>query len=507
MTQTKEQTQATDNTRQHTLPKTPDEYEQYLAEKFSRILNSRHFAVYDGFLEDYYRIPRECDEFPGWVLPMRKECVLIDDGGNIVDDEKSLVSSAAGVPSLHEGAAALAMPSTMPSSTALPPITNRGATLYQNQESPIDNFLCTYPPKPATVNVKHRENTVKIPIDELPCPHIMGGYDGGVELGFDGKWPDKTFEHIIATLEAGRIASQQKHNDARFITLGGRQFLVQPYGGGKSVNYRYIIEGDGIKLYFHHKPDGGIQPVRLRYGFESLIGCNLFRVHDETRHWLNRLGFVIEKETLSRVDLQVMIPRETSDFLRPIASGQMVTKVLKWDNHGYGAKAQTFKIGSDIEICIYDKAAEMLKAVVSDPIKYCLMTMICFGRNWTPGTSHFTRIEFRLRRDALKVKGINTMQDLQEIEPALVEWLTTKWFRILDSPKVRGHENTQAVHPIWSEVQDAFRAYFPGINGVRREIQPNRKRRLSCESMPLIKQAGGCLATAIALQFGKQPTK
>jgi hypothetical protein len=99
------------------------------------------------------------------------------------------------------------------------------------------------------------------------------------------------------------------------------------------------------------------------------------------------------------------------------------------------------------------------------------------------------------------------MRDLQQIEPALVEWLTTKWFRILDAPKIRGHENTQRVHPVWQEVQEAFRAWFPGINGVRREVQPNRKRRISCESTPLIKQAGGCLATAIALQFGKQTTK
>jgi hypothetical protein len=56
-------------------------------------------------------------------------------------------------------------------------------------------------------------------------------------------------------------------------------------------------------------------------------------------------------------------------------------------------------------------------------------------------------------------------------------------------------------------VQELFRAYFPGVNGIRREIQPKRKRQLSCEVMPLIKQAGGCLATAIALKFDKQPTK
>jgi|GEM_PF-6995519 len=30
---------------------------------------------------------------------------------------------------------------------------------------------------------------------------------------------------------------------------------------------------------------------------------------------------------------------------------------------------------------------------------------------------------------------------------------------------------------------------------------------MECESTPLINQAGGCLATTIALQFGKQPTK
>ena len=230
-------------------------------------------------------------------------------------------------------------------------------------------------------------------------------------------------------------------------------------------------------------------------------------MHDDTRQWLNKLGFATEKETLSRVDLQVMIHRETSELLRPIANGHAVTKALKWSNHGNGSDAETFKIGSSIEICIYDKAAELLKSIVSDPIKYGLMTMICLGQDWCPASKPVTRVEFRLRRDALKDKGINTMQDLQEIEPAMVEWLTTKWFRILVEPKIRGHENKQAVHPAWQEVQELFRAYFPGINGVRREILPNRKRQFSCEAMPLIKQAAGCLATATALKFGRQPSK
>ena len=77
-------TSTTDNNKQHHLPRTPDEYEKYLADKFSRIVNSPYFAVYEGFLEEYYRTPQEGDEFPGWVLPMRNDIVIADDVGDTV---------------------------------------------------------------------------------------------------------------------------------------------------------------------------------------------------------------------------------------------------------------------------------------------------------------------------------------------------------------------------------------------------------------------------------------
>jgi hypothetical protein len=181
---------------QHHLPKTATEYKAYLAEKFTRIINSPQFANYEGLLNDYFRTPQESDEFPGWVLPVRNESVAVDDGAN--DCDESSATSAAGVPLRSEGVAALAFAM---SADTLPPITNRGATLYRN-ESQFHEPPCT------PTGVPHRKNADETPLDELPCPHIMGGYDGGVELGFDGKWPDKTFERVIAILEAGRNASQ-----------------------------------------------------------------------------------------------------------------------------------------------------------------------------------------------------------------------------------------------------------------------------------------------------------
>ena len=93
-------TQATDNTTQHRMPQNATEYEKYLGEKFLRLLNSPQYAFYEGFLDDYYRLPKESDEFPGWVFPM-KDCEVNGD-----NEESS--TSAAGVPSRSEGAAALA---------------------------------------------------------------------------------------------------------------------------------------------------------------------------------------------------------------------------------------------------------------------------------------------------------------------------------------------------------------------------------------------------------------
>lgn len=130
------------------------------------------------------------------------------------------------------------------------------------------------------------------------------------------------------------------------------------------------------------------------------------------------------------------------------------------------------------------------------------MLACCFGEEWLVEQRPITRVEFRLRRDALKVKGVNTMRDLQEIEPTLVEWLTTRWFRILKDKKRRGRENRQEIAPLWREVQQRFREYFPGVDGVRREIIPLRKRPLACSAEQLLKQATGCVASALAILQG-----
>lgn len=114
-----------------------------------------------------------------------------------------------------------------------------------------------------------------------------------------------------------------------------------------------------------------------------------------------------------------------------------------------------------------------------------------------------TRIEFRIGRAALKAFGIESIEDLQKKENALIDCLTHKWFRTLKNPKVRGHENTQTIHPLWEAVREKFARYFPGPEGEKLPVKWQPRGSISCDPEALKKQAAGCLASVLAQEFGE----
>jgi hypothetical protein len=144
----------------------------------------------------------------------------------------------------------------------------------------------------------------------------------------------------------------------------------------------------------------------------------------------------------------------------------------------------------------------MKKMMVSDPVKFALMLKHFTGEEWFFGNSPITRVEFRLRRDSLRAMDIHNIADLLLRETSLVDWLTDRWFRLLELPKVRGHENTAAIHPIWAEVQKSFRQWFPGKEDENVTVEWHRTETTSCDSTALLKQAVGCLGKVVGLENG-----
>ena len=140
------------------------------------------------------------------------------------------------VPSRSEGAAP-------PFDATIPPLTIRGVTNRQNSNSTIQNR----------------------PQAETPFRKILGGYDGGVTIGYNGLWSDIKFKQLLVQLETARLAAETEGGDGRFVTLDNMTFAVKAHGGQDGAYYKYIIEGGGMKFLIHANPKGEIQPIRLRY--------------------------------------------------------------------------------------------------------------------------------------------------------------------------------------------------------------------------------------------------
>jgi hypothetical protein len=387
-----------------------------------------------------------------------------------------------------------------------PPITNRGVSKYLSPKCPQLTGQPKHPKSSqsfySSPSGQHEDNSdVKTEFQE-------GGYDGGIEVGFEGYWNKELFTALIEQLEQAKHQASELSKD--FCTeIGGYEVLVGHSGANAGLHYKYRFIIDGVVFLIHHNPPKGRQCVRIRYGATALIGRDLFTLHSAVLAFLHSLGFTVTDEKLSRVDMQVLVKRQVSDFVLPILRGHAVKKSRIEGIKNRSEKIETYTLGTSgrLELCIYDKRAELNHALSQDPVKYHLMLRHCIDPEYFFGGGSITRIEFRLWRDALRAVGIDTVQDLQEREYALVDWLTTHWFRLLEKPKIRGHENTASIHPLWLEVQALFRKWFSGISDDNKPVEWSPRESVSCNPVMLEKQAAGCLASSIALRFGSQLTK
>jgi len=101
--------------------------------------------------------------------------------------KKSQVPAAAGVPS-REGADAAFL-------TALPPIDNMGLHKYQTSPPPTEQERNAALQNAVLNHDQHRHRT-------------LGGYDGGVEVGFNGDWNPQAFTEILEQLKHAQEMSQ-----------------------------------------------------------------------------------------------------------------------------------------------------------------------------------------------------------------------------------------------------------------------------------------------------------
>ena len=366
---------------------------------------------------------------------------------------------------------------TVPDDVISPPTTNRGVTKHVRADQDANSEIA------------------------------FGGFDSPFEIGFEVEWDSLKFSAAKTAFQSGKELASESETGTALVEIGGHTVSIDACGANVGLHYRFKICLNGVTFFIHHNCPKGRQGVRVRYGSMALIGRSLYDVHTNVLAFLGELGCTVTKEVVSRADLQVTVGIDILELLEPIYSGCAISRSrddVLYRNRGV---ERTYLIGhrGRLVLNIYDKTLEMRKMQVSNPAKFQLMVDEHFGGNFS-FDNPLTRVEFRLWRDVLRLLEIHTVEDLRKLETDLVSWLTNTWFRILSVPKeqVKGHEKETAIDPHWQQVQAAFLRFFPGEGRAPVPIKFNREKPISCEATTLLKQAKGCLKTALALMFGVQ---
>jgi len=332
----------------------------------------------------------------------------------------------------------------------------------------------------------------------------LGGYDGGLSIGWEGTWNPGQFKRLTAALEAAKErAMNVRSGEFDPINLGGVDAVVDPCGGkiGNNV-WRYKFHAFGITFLVHHNPSN-TQQVRATYGAEALMQNTLPALHSKVLAFLTSLGFHITKETLTRVDMQVMVDIPLMNFIDLIFRRHAVKKARKSAIYFLSDIPKTYRIGDidNVQVCIYDKRAEMKRMKLE---KKKLTIEHSIGQEWWESKRPITRVEFRLGRNALRCFGVDSVADLLERERGILDLVSHDWFRLLEKPKVPGRGKRAKTHPLWDRVRSLFFEHFTGSK--IRDIQYRKPQPISCDPTPLLRQAAGCIAKAVAIQNGKQDT-
>lgn len=331
-----------------------------------------------------------------------------------------------------------------------------------------------------------------------PTPY-SGGFDGGSEVSLYGQfYPDDSISRnlLYQRLAVAKKQSQQSKKASELI-LDGRVWLVEPFGvASKSVfaRFKYRLISGGVTLLINEGDTPEAPTVRIIYGYDALFGKDFKTVHDEIIAHLQKLGFRLNEEKLSRVDLQVTMATPYQLVNYAFQNDCIVSRLRRWSNYSQGEhcnqQLETLRGGQDLQICIYDKFRECQATGNMEKLEDCL-------RASRQDTFHLTRVEYRLKRRVLNAMNIDTVADLYACMPDLIEFLTSAWFRILNEPKIRGHENEQQISGFWQEVQNAFRQIFcNGRLGDSSKVTINSIRVI--DKHKLTRQGMGCLVTAVA---------
>ncbi|MFT3786035.1 MAG: hypothetical protein QM770_07700 [Tepidisphaeraceae bacterium] len=285
----------------------------------------------------------------------------------------------------------------------------------------------------------------------------MDSLDLGFHVNWNERWP--LIVERFAKLKADATGSKNGIQLPASVGHG----LMRP--GGRAPAYAFHLVLRGIQVWIARTQlSKGSPNVYVSLPSDRLWHENIAPQVRELREWIEANGGTITDIQVSRADIAADFELSeplTSDFLK----SHLVTRARKRNEHAQGDTLQTFYVGQGagaIQLRIYDKIAEI---VANGGVKNWFFDL------WKVGPqARVWRVEFQLRRLALKQFGIRSLEQLPERTPKVWNALTEQCM-VLREPD-DSNKSRRSVHPWWAAVQSVGELLGSELSAVRDTRKP-----------------------------------
>lgn len=288
---------------------------------------------------------------------------------------------------------------------------------------------------------------MKTDIFDSPACQLLSGVDSLYLTGsFNQDDPNfKKIGSVFDSLEKLKVQAREK-KEPQLLQVYQDQVFVHGHG---TKFYSYILQTQYFQIQISPFISKSIPSLNIQIRSFSLWKLGLYGSVQALETLLYSLGlFGPFNLKPSRLDLCADV--ESENFLPFITSyakhrARQQQQVTDCDNLLY------LRIGKgDVQVRFYDKVKEIK-----------VSQKLWFFDLWKKSPDDYSqdfsiyRIEFQLRRKALKSLSINCMEDLYQNLEKLWSYLTGDWFKLVYNQKDR-HKSREKITPFWLSIQTAF---------------------------------------------------
>lgn len=313
---------------------------------------------------------------------------------------------------------------------------------------------------------------------------LASGIDSLV-VALDVKWMTSDFFRFLKNRKDEAIAAEAPAvGFLRIVNFDdGWPFTIRPFG---VKGYEWLVNSNEFDLKIGNWMNPISRPsVIAEIRSETLWHLGPEQAFGKVLSLLKTMGGKVISTKLSRVDLCV-------DFLCCEQFWQLglldniVTRAQDIRNYLKYGKFTGVGIGSGkLSARLYDKGLE----IETKSKKFWMFDI--WGLENIPEEQKVIRVEFQLRREAIKELGLDKVDDAFRYGGNTWAYCTTEWLKFQDRP---GKHHTQRKYlPWWQSVQNAY----SGAQGAEPLV---RNKALTSNKQQIIRQAYGLLSSLTAIQ-------